>query len=198
MKIWQKETLTWNCSQGIGTSIAENGDFNTKVSNGFSGQRRHDLHEMSVFSKYVEDGNMKCGVMTLHIKQSYNVDTAIEVIVNRLKSAFVKLTDGPNAIRQCGIHINPPKEKSWSDGKFTLIFVLAEREEFCDQAIEIGRAIHEALGIEDSTGYRLADFSLSYDKFVMLDGVWITFVRWLRMGHRLPIFDTKDMLSTIK
>ena len=198
MNTWDKVTLIWGCSLGLRTSIAENGDFDTKVSRDFSDHRRHDLHKMSAFSVNAGRGDQRRGEMTLHIKQSHNVDTAIEVIVERLKSAFAKLTDGPNAVRQYGVRIDPPKEKSWTDGKFTLTFVLVDREQFCDQAIEIARAVLEALGIEDSNGYKLANFSLKRESFVMIDGSWITFVRWLRMSHRLPIFDMNDMLSKIE
>jgi hypothetical protein len=195
---WDKVTLTWDCHLGLRTSIAENGDFDAEVSKDYSQHGRHDLHEMSAFSVHAERGDQRRGVMNLHIKQSHNVDTAVEAIVKRFESAFAKLTDGPNAVRQYGIHIETPKDKSWIDGKFTLSFVLADREQFCDQAIVIARAVLEALGIEDSKGYRLADFSLKRESFVMIDGSWITFVRWLRMSHRLPIFDTKDMLSEIR
>jgi hypothetical protein len=194
---WDKVTMKWDCHLGLRTSIAENGEFDAEVSKDYSQHRRHDLHEMIAFSIHTGRGDQRRGVMNLHIKQSHNVDTAIEAIVKLLDSSFAKITGGPSPRRQYGVRIDPPKEKSWTDGKFTLTFVLADGEQFCDQVIEIARAVLEALGIEDSKGYRLADFSLKRESFVMIDGSWITFVRWLRMSHRLPIFDTKDILSGI-
>ncbi len=195
MNTWNKTTITWDCSIGLRTSITENGDFDRKVSKCLSQHRRHDVHGMSAFSAYSDQEDQRRGVMVLHIKQSHNVDTATEAIVERLKSAFKKLTDGPNAARQYGVRVDPPKDKSWIDGKFTLTFNLTDSEEFCDQAIVIARAVIEALGIEDSDGFVLANFSLKYESFVMIDGSWITQRRWLRIKHRLPVFDIKDVLN---
>jgi hypothetical protein len=78
---------------------------------------------------------------------------------------------------------------------FTLSFVIAEREDFCDQAIKIAGAVHEALGIEDSRRQRLADFSLKRESFLWLDLGWVTEERMLRIDNQLPHNTTREMLG---
>lgn len=195
MRKWDKNTLSWEWkSIGLATSIASDGEFDRSLAKfSFGSDRRlHKLYGIEAVSEPYDKGGQRRGNMTLEIRQSNNTAPATESIAKRLSASLLKMTECDPPIRRYGVHIILPKTESWTDSKFILSFPLADGEEFCDSSIEIARAVFEALGIDDERGYMLAKFSHKRESFVMIDDAWITFTRWLRMSHRLPIYGPED------
>ena len=188
MKRWGKEVLEWKSNQGIPTSINQEGEFDAKVSRYLSSHRRHEIISISAHLLYTEPGDQKRGIIKICIKQSHNVDLKTEVIKEHFNSSFAD----KNGLGY-GVQITPPESASWTNGFFDIRFTLHEYEEFCDRAINMVRALFEALGVEDKSGHKLANFSLKHEVFVMLDNVWLPHYRWLRINHRLPVLDMDDM-----
>ena len=201
IKSWDKVTLMWDCfGMGVSTSVCLDGKFkpnatDPKVFNSKAEEQVHGLFQMQIISlpRERDDGQRK-GEITLDIrrKRGGNIEPNSKAIVKYLEARLNKPPRGQDKPNEYGVRIQPPATKSWIDTKFTLNFVLANSEQFCDTAIEIGRGVFEALGIHDENGINLAHFSLKRESFVMIDGSWITFAHWLRMSHRLPIWGPED------
>ncbi len=203
MDKWDKVTLNWDFSvSGLGTGVLVEGGFDPTIHDPyvFSGSERdrktHHLIEIEAISM-PQKGEQRKGEMTVDIKIKHNLTPHYETITQRLREALDKLTQGPRPIRQAPVGIiepqgHPNMKRSWMDTKYSLSFVLANGEQFCDSSIEIARTVFEGLGVKDPNGYSLANFSLQRETFVNIDGSWITFPRWLRMHHRLPIYGPED------
>lgn len=202
MKTWDKVTLKWDwhCGSGLCTRVCLDGKFKPKIIDPqvYDPEAQEKVHglfrmEATSLSRERDDGQRK-GEMILDIRRKSGPNTApnskaiVKFLEARLSPRFSKL----NLPNEFGVGIQSPKEISWMDTKFTLSFVLANSEQFCDTAIEIGRGVFEALGIHDKAGIHLADFSLKRESFVRLDDSWITFARWLRISHRLHISGPED------
>lgn len=202
IKTWDKVVLTWDCLHGMGvsTSVCLDGKFkpnatDPKIFDSKAEEQVHGLFQMQITSlpRERDDGQRK-GEITLDIrrKSGPNVAPNSKALVKFLEARLSPRVSKRPLPNEYGVSIQPPAIKSWVDTKFTLNFVLANSEQFCDTAIEIGRGIFEALGIHDENGIYLAHFTLKRESFVMIDGSWITFAHWLRMSHRLPIWGPED------
>lgn len=87
-----------------------------------------------------------------------------------------------------GIVVNPKLawgERTWPD--LVINFTLHDGESFCDAAIDLVEAIFQRAGVVDIGKYHLGNFTLTNSTFVRLENAWISFVRWLRIQHRLPL-----------
>lgn len=203
VRTWDKVTLRWNCGFGLAGSVrVDTGEFDPEAYSQFRGKSSeavHGLFGMEVFSLPRQQGsNMRQGEMTIDIHQNQgpNVTTQVDAIVAFLEVELSKLKDKtPGCTCYCELKpiIIPPKSLSWNDTKFTISFIQAQGVHFCDAAIEVARAVFTALGIHDQGGHYLAGFSVKRETFVMIDDVWITFARWLRMNHCLPITGPEDL-----
>lgn len=200
MKTWNKVTLTWDCyGMGIVTSICLDGVSRPRDPynhhNHEAEDQYHGLFRMEVTSLPHTEAGQRKGEMVLDIRRKCgpNIAPNSEAIVRFLEAKLSPRSSRAQLPNECGVGIQPPATKSWTDTKFTLSFVLVNSEQFCDTAIEIGRGVLEALGIHDESGIYLAGFSLKRESFVMIDGSWITFVRWLRISHRLPILGVGEI-----
>ncbi len=202
MKPWDKVTLTWDCyGTGISTSVCLDGKFNPnatdpEVYNSKAEEQVHGLFQMQIISlpRERDDGQRK-GEIILDIrrKSGANVAPNSKALVKFLEARLSPRVSTKRPLsNEYGVSVQPPATKSWADTKFTLSFVLANSEQFCDTAIEIGRGVFEALGIHDESGIYLTGFSLKRETFVKLDGSWITFENGLRISHRLPIWGPED------
>lgn len=199
--IWDKVTLTWDCyGMGVSTSVCLDGRFkpnatDPKVFDPKAEEKVHGLFQMQITSLPRErDDSQRKGEIILDIrrKSGSNGEPNSKALVKFLEARLSPRVSKKPLPNQFGVSVQPPTTRSWVDTKFTLNFVLANSEQFCDTAIEIGRGIFEALGIHDEDGISLARFTLKRESFVMIDGSWITFARWLRMSHRLPIWGPED------
>lgn len=200
MKTWDKVTIRWDLfTSGIGTSVCLDGRFDESLNNphihsSAADAQIHGLFKMEAVSLPLDEGSRdRRGEMTLNISGKRGITFApnIEAIMSRLTPAFEY--HHSKACRN-GACITPPATRSWTDSAFVLNFLLADGEQFCDVAIEMGRTVFEALGVHDDSGIYLARFSLDRESFVRIDDGWITFPRWLRMKHRLPIYGPEDSL----
>lgn len=201
IKTWDKVTLTWDCyGMGLCTSVRLDGEFKPRDPyNHYNHEvvdQYHGLFFMEATSlpRERDDGQRK-GEMTLDIrrKSGPNVAPNSNALVKFLGTKLSPRISKRALPNEYGVSVQPPATTSWTDTKFTLSFVLANSEQFCDTAIEIGRGVFEALGIHDESGICLAGFSLKRESFVKIDGSWITFVRWLRISHRLPILGVGEL-----
>jgi hypothetical protein len=198
--VWDRVTITWNCSghMGIHTSVCMDGSFNPDlhdphVFDTSKDDKLHGLFAMESVSQPHEEGDgRRLGEMTIDVRCKGRALTPnSEAIVKFIDAELKKLKDGSPRI--CDhIRVTPPAQKSWTETKFKLFFILANGAHFCDSSIEIGRAVFNGLGVKDDHGYYLARFAVKRETFVMLDGGWITFPHWLRMSHRLPVFGPED------
>lgn len=198
--MWNRVTMTWECySGGKHTSVCMDGNFdptlhNPRVFSTKNDDKLHGLFGMESVSQHRDqrENGLRSGEMTLDIKcKGRNVAPNSEAIVKFLEAKLDKFTKIPK-VCEYKIRIKPPQSVSWTDTKFLLSFILAQGIQFCDGSIEIARAVIEGLGIHDERGYFLANFSLKRETFAELDGSWITFARWLRITHRLPIIGPED------
>lgn len=201
MKTWDKVTLTWDCyGMGISTSVCLDGKFkpdaiDPHVSNYKAEEQVHGLFNMQITSlPYEWNNGQRKGEIILDIrrKRGPNVAPNSKALVKLLEARLNNPPPRQQKPNEFGIRIQPPATESWADTRFTLNFVLANSEQFCDTAIEIGRGIFEALGIHDERGLSLSRFTLRRESFVRIDDSWITFTHWLRMSHRLPIWGPED------
>ena len=169
MKRWNKTVMKWDCHLGLETNVPVT-----------------DWYEKD--KKYV---HTVCGIKitSMHDRTGY-----IEILINRVsigptteREKIINLL----SVKVGNLMIYRAQEGMLHSSQFTIDFKLDDGDQFCDTAIKIVRAIFQALGVEDIKGYRLADFSIKQDTFMQLDGVWITFVNWLRIQHRLPVFSTE-------
>jgi len=208
METWDRVTMLWDfggkhlCGGGIATSVTAEGGFDLSVCLPNSMRDRHKVHvlgRMKVVSEPRRDqrrGSMKLDIYGCFHNGS-NQPPQEEVIISFIKRAIEKMTEDPSRKRKWGVSIEPPParyglKKSWMDIEFTLSFDLDNGEQFCDSAIEIARAVFDGLGVQDPTGLYLARFILQRDTFVNIDGSWVSFARWLRISHRLPIYGPED------
>lgn len=202
MKTWDKVTIDWDFfTSGVCTSVRMNGRldpnaydpqvFDSKIEEGI-----HGLFKMKVHS-YENSARQRMGEMLLDIRRHRgpNVPPRSKELIGLLKAKFE--ASGPNGLPVCkyGVSVEGPATESWTDTKFLLRFVLADGEQFCDTAIDIGSAVFEALGVNDVSGVYLARFSIRRESFVMLDGAWITFAKWLRISHLLPVMGPEDEIT---
>lgn len=76
-------------------------------------------------------------------------------------------------------------------------FGMEKPEQFCSIAIKLARETLRRIGVEDPTGYHLAEFVVRHAEFVRFEGAWISLVRWLRIENRLPVqcFCDEDEIS---
>jgi len=203
-KMWNKTSVTWDWKiSGLGTSVHNDGHFDPNLYDPMvygSGEGKiHKLYSMSIVSLPHERDGDRQGQVELDIKRTgrtYGETTPhSKAIVKYLKRALERLSkEGHGQIIKYLPRVTPPKTKSWTDTKFLVDFVMPNGEQFCDFAIEIGRAVFVGLGIHDEHGWHLADFSHKRETFVTLDGSWITFENWLRVSHTLPIQDSENRL----
>ncbi len=203
MKIWDKVTLTWDCyGMGLPTSLSMDGNLDlglvdSKVIDYQAQEKVHGLFRMEAISQ-PRDGehDQRKGEIVLDIRRQRgpNIPPNSEAIVKFLEARLNNPSGNSKKPNEFGVHIEFPATKRWTDTTFKLFFVLAHREQFCDTAIEIARGVFEGLGIKDESGYSLARFSIKRESYVSIDGSWITFARWLRMSHRLPIIGPEDSL----
>jgi hypothetical protein len=199
MKTWDKVTMVWDWHGfGIPTSVTMEGMLDLtiidpKVISYTAKEKVHGLFQMTAHS--FEDGGDRKGEMVLDIRRAHGPNTAPDskALVHYLRERFKQLESGARPVCRNGVYIEPPKTKNWTDTKFILRFVLSDGEQFCDTVMQIGRAVFEGLGVKDENGYSLAGFTLKRESFVQLDNGWITFPRWLRIKHRLPIHGPEDM-----
>ncbi|CAN5147859.1 hypothetical protein BH11PAT3_BH11PAT3_2560 [soil metagenome] len=186
-------TVAWDFNgSSLGTNVCMNGDFKPELNDGkYSSENEtliHGLNGMEAVSLPCEDrSSQRIGEITLHItgKRAITFAPNIEAIMSYLKPPF---DYNDHKRLGFGVSILPPKSKSWMDSKFVLRTVLSDGHQFCDCAIEIGKMVFDALGINDPNTYRLARFSITRESFVMIDGSWITFTRWMRIKHRLSVY----------
>lgn len=200
MKTWDKVTLTWDCYiTALSTSIRLDGEFKPRDTYSHYDHevedQYHGLFLMEAISLPPSESGQRKGEIILDIrrKSGPNVAPNSKALVDFLDARLSPRVSKRPLPNEYGVHVQPPATESWVDTKFTLSFVLANSEQFCDTAIEIGRGVFEALGINDESGIYLAGFSLKRESFVMIDGSWITFVRWLRINHRLPILGVGEL-----
>ncbi len=202
MKTWDKVALIWDCyGMGLPTSLCMDGNFDPdaidpKVIDYKAEERVHGLFRMEAVSQPRDrDDDQRKGEVVLDIRcQRRNLTPNSKAIARVLEEGLNDLPAGARRPNEYGVHIVSPATESWTDTTFKLLFVLANREQFCDTAIEIARAVFIGLGIHDESGFLLARFSVRRESFVMIDGSWITFARWLRISHRLPIYGPEDPL----
>jgi len=197
IKTWDKVSLFWDCyGMGLPTSLGMDGNFdpnliNPTVSNYIAAESVHGLFGVRAVSLPRDgDEDQRKGSITLDIRRKWgpNIPPNTGAVVTFLDARLNNRNDESQKPNLYGVRIVPPMTKSWTDTVFTLNFVLANREQFCDTAIEIVRGVFEGLGIHDQNGHHLARFELTRESYVEIDGAWITFPRWLRMSHRLPIW----------
>lgn len=200
IKTWDKVTLRWDCyGMGLCTSVRLDGEFKPRDPyNRYNHETEDQYHglflmEATSLSRERDDGQRK-GEIILDIRRKTgpNIAPNAKAVVEFL-DARLSPRSSRRPLNEYGVSVQPPATISWIDTKFTLSFVLANNEQFCDTVIEIGRGVFEALGINDESGIYLAGFSLKRESFVMIDGSWITFVRWLRISHRLPILGVGEL-----
>jgi hypothetical protein len=197
VKQWNKVTLKWDFICGLNTSIRVDGRFDPKLHDPGvykDGSQFHGLFEMEVVSLPEKEHDRR-GEMKLNIRrQDSNLPPQGDALVSLLNAEFERQS-GPGLKNfRYKPFVKGPATVSWTDTVFTISFFLANGEQFCDFAIELGRAVFAALGILDESGVYLARFDLRRDSFVMIDGSWIAYPRWLRMSHRLPIWGAEDRL----
>lgn len=209
-KTWDRVTLLWDfggqniAGGGIATSITPTGSFDREAcpANSMANRRlTHVLGKMQAISQPRNRGQRR-GVIKLDIAGCFhngsNKPPRDDAIVGFIKQAVEKMTKEPSRKRKWGVQIEPPPVryhghgKSWMDTEFTLSFALDDGEQFCDSVIEIARAVFEGLGVHDESGLWLARFTLRRETFVNVDGAWISFARWLRISHGLPIHGPED------
>lgn len=88
---------------------------------------------------------------------------------------------------------------TWGDGAWPPLiikFKMGEGESFCDTAITLVKKILERAGVQDRDNYWLGHFTHDQASFVRFENSWVSFVRWLRMEHRLPmdyVLDDKNI-----
>ena len=99
-------------------------------------------------------------------------------ILNR----FTKLLEDD---RRVGVYRGTWGEGAWPPLIFN--FTLHDGESFCDTAIDIIEAILKRAGVQDEHNYWLGHFTLKQDTFVKFENGWISFIRWLRIQHKLPL-----------
>jgi len=182
---------------GIGTSVHIDGHFDPELCDPYVSdinrdEQAHGLFKMEAISMPCTNGDRR-GEMKLDIRRrrGKNIPPNADAIVGFLSTEIQKLTEGRRPMRYRP-HIQPPQEKCWTKTEFLISFVLGNSEQFCDTSIEIGRAVFTGLGVKDDTGISLAGFEIERETFVMIDKAWITFARWLRIKHRLPIYGPED------
>jgi hypothetical protein len=214
-RTWDRVTLLWDFGGrnigggGIATSVTPEGDFDPNACPPNSMSERNKVHVLGKMEavSLPRSGGQRRGQIKLDIAGCFykgsNQPPQEEAIIKFINQAMEKMIEDPLRKRKWGVNIEPPParyhgwKKSWMDTEFVLSFVLADGEQFCDSVIELAEAIFEGLGIHDDHGFSLANFSIKRDTFVMMDGSWITFARWLRMSHRLPIYGPEDSIETI-
>jgi hypothetical protein len=197
-KTWDRVTMTWDCFMGIHTSVTMNGEFdpslhNPRVFSTRNDEKLHGLFAMESISQSYDEEGLRRGEISIDVRcKGPNLTPNSDAIVKFVSAKLDKLLEEVCPVCEYKIQITPPQTRSWTDTKFILPFILAKDTHFCDASIEIGRAVFEGLGVKDENGYYLARFEVKRDTFVRLDDVWITFPRWLRIAHRLPIIGPED------
>jgi hypothetical protein len=193
--MWDKVTLKWDCFHGLPTSVLMDGSFNPKFYDPrvFDTEKRENLHGlfgMEAFSLPSADESSRRGEMHLDIRNmERNIPPKKGALRNLLMQEF-KQREGTSFRYAPGIQ--EPLGTSWSDTIFTVYFFLANGEHFTDLAIEVARAVLAGLGVHDESGIYLTRFDLTRETFAKFEGNWITFENWLRMKHRLPVWDKTE------
>ncbi len=210
-RTWDRVVLKWDfggqnlCGGGLATSVTAEGEFDPNICPPNALPDRHKVHVLGKMTAISEPRRgQRRGSIKLEIYGCFhngsNQPPQAEAISKFLEQSIKRMTEDPARKRKWGVRIELPSnphgfKPSWMDTEFTLSFVLDDGEQFCDTAIEIARAVFEGLGVHDFHGLFLARFSLRRDTFVNIDGSWITFAKWLRINHRLPIYGPEDSID---
>ncbi|MEK7188013.1 MAG: hypothetical protein AAB691_04175 [Patescibacteria group bacterium] len=190
--------MTWDThGSNFGTSVHYDGHLDHKLHDprvfGSGDGLIHGIFGIEAVSLYSRDLTHRAGEMKLNIQRRGPAHPPNrEAIVNFLLARFQYETDQRHF--KYSPSVVGPINESWTETIFTVSFILGNDEHFCDMAIEIARAVFIALGVHDENGYYLARFAVKRETFAMIDASWITFPRWLRMKHRLPIVGPEDPL----
>ena len=145
MKIWDKVTLVWDYHiTSLPTSVCMDGSFDPDaldphVFSQKAQERVHGLFRMSAVSQPRDrEDDQRKGEMILDIRRQCgpNIPPNSDAIRRFLEEELNDLRRGAKRPNENGVRIKSPSTKSWTDTIFTLSFVLANREQFCDTAID--------------------------------------------------------------
>lgn len=170
MRRWNKTEMVWDCFMGLETDIPVN-DWPHPVEK----QYVHTVQKVTATAGPERDAKIEVAIRRVSICPTDQRET----ILNRLSTAMA----GKASVKDGGEYSEI----------FTISFSLDNGDKFCDTAIELVREIFKALGLKDEKGLRLAGFKITQETFFHLDDGWVSFARWLRMQHLLPVFGPEDM-----
>lgn len=200
VRTWDKVTFKWDFRMGLPTGVLMNGRVDLKAVDpggfDYEAQKKvHGIFGMEAISLPHEDREPRRGEMTLEINGCTCSTFAPlkKAIIQLLRKEMKRRADlCPSRSFRNEPQVIGPEGNSWMDNKFTIRFVMENGEQFCHYVMDLGEAVFVALGVHDEHGFHLADFSITRDSFVKMDGAWITFPHWLRMEHRLPVQGPED------
>ncbi len=199
VRTWDKVTFRWNFRMGLPTGVLMNGRVDLKLIDprgfDYEAQKKvHGIFGMEAVSLPHEDREPRRGEMTLEINGCTCLTFAPlkGAIVRLLRKEMKRRAEHLSRSFRNEPQVIGPEGNGWTHNKFTIRFVMENGEQFCHYVMDLGEAVFAALGIHDKQGFCLADFSITRDSFVKMDGAWITFPHWLRMEHRLPVQGPED------
>lgn len=170
MKRWNKTTIVWSFTLGLETNVPVTDWHDPKE------KHVHKIHGVKATAMFDRTGEIEIDIRRVAISPTTERKRITDILSVKLPGIFSYRAQG--------------KENSEI---FTICFKLDNGDEFCDTAIKLVSAIFEALGVEDSKGLRLAYFTVTQKTFFWFDNSWISFARWLRMSHLLPVFGPEDI-----
>lgn len=170
MKRWNKTTMAWNYMLGLDTNVAVTDWPNPKA------KYVHKIYGIKATAMHDRTGQIDVEIRRVAISPT----TKRAEILKRL------------SIKVAGVFVYAAQGEEHSS-TFTTYFKLEDGDKFCDTAIELVSAIFTALGVEDPSKLRLARFTVTQETFFLFDDSWISFARWLRMSHLLPVFGPEDV-----
>ncbi len=199
MKTWDKVTFKWDLRMGLPTGVLMNGRIDLKVIDpkvfDYEAKKKvHGIFGMEAVSLPHEDREPRRGEMTLEINgcTCSTYAPVKEAIVRLLRKEMKRRVKNLSRSFRNEPQVIGPEGNGWTHNEFIIRFVMENGEQFCHYVMDLGEAVFAALGIHDERGFHLADFSITRDSFVKMDGAWITFPHWLRIEHRLPVQGPED------
>jgi hypothetical protein len=187
-RFWDKVTLDWDWTiSGRGTSVrVDNGELDDNAYDPRTSSNEgtvHGIYRMIALSP-VDKGDQRFVEMTLDVRPQGgpNVPPKGKQIVSLLQGYL-----NMNPVAENRVLVTGPKKECWTATRFDLSLVLSNGEQFCDTAIELARAVMQALGTKDHRWMSLSNFCFTRETLVRFHGGYMPFDEWLRIQHQLPV-----------